>query len=79
MARLAKKVRDSDHSAHKQSIIRAFALHSYILQYTIIPLADSEGPYPTARILSADARRHVFAFRGPISPLMFLVYLYYFT
>ena len=40
---------NSDHSAHAQSIIRAFALHSYILKYPMILFADSEGPDQTAR------------------------------
>ena len=30
--------------AHAQSLIRAFALHWYILQYLMIMLADSKGP-----------------------------------
>ena len=34
----------SDHPAHAQSIIRAFAFHSYIHKYPMILLADSEGP-----------------------------------
>ena len=33
----------SDHSAHAPSIIQAFVLHSYILQYPRILLADREG------------------------------------
>ena len=47
----------SDHPAHAQSIIRAFALHSYILKYPMILLADSEGPDQTARM-----RRLIWAF-----------------
>ena len=34
---------DSDHPAYPQSIIRAFEFHLYILQHTMIPLAESEG------------------------------------
>ena len=34
---------ESDHPAHAQSIIRAFAIHSYILLNSIILLTDSEG------------------------------------
>ena len=33
-----------------QSIIRAFTLHSYILKYAMIPLADSVGPDQTVRM-----------------------------
>ena len=32
---------DIDHPAHAQSIIRAFALHLYILLYSMILLVDS--------------------------------------
>ena len=46
--RTSAKRADSDYPAHAQSIIRAIALHSYILQYPLILLADSEGPYQTA-------------------------------
>ena len=35
---------DSDHVANVQSVIRAFALHLYILRYPMILLADSKGP-----------------------------------
>ena len=45
------KCADSDHTAHAQCIIRAFALHSYIL-YQMIRLVDSEGPDQTARMRS---------------------------
>ena len=38
----------SDHPAHAQNIILAFALHSYILTYPTFLLADSEGPDQTA-------------------------------
>ena len=41
------KYSDSDQPAHAQSIIRAFALHSYIL-YLVILLPESEGPDQTA-------------------------------
>ena len=37
------KCLDSDHLAHVQSIMQAFALHSYILKHPMILLADSEG------------------------------------
>ena len=40
--RTCTKYADSDHHTHVQSIIRAFALHSYIQQYPMILLADSE-------------------------------------
>ena len=39
----------SDHPAHVQSITRAFALHSCILQYPMILLADSECSDHTAQ------------------------------
>ena len=39
-----------DHPAHVQIIIQAFALHSCILQYPMILLADSEGPDQSARM-----------------------------
>ena len=45
-----------------QSIICAFALHSYMLWYAMILLADSESPNQTAR---KRRQRHVFAWRGP--------------
>ena len=35
---------DSDHLVHVQSIIQDFALHSYMLQYPMILLVDSESP-----------------------------------
>ena len=38
----------SDHPAHAQSIIRAFAIHSYIQFYSMILTADSEGSDQTA-------------------------------
>ena len=44
-----EKCADSDPPAHAQSIIRAFAFHSYILWYPMILLADSEGPDQTAQ------------------------------
>ena len=46
-----------DHTAHAQMITRVFALHSYILQYSIILLADREGPDQPARM-----RRLIWAF-----------------
>ena len=39
-----RKMGDSDHPAHAQSIIRVFAVHSFFLWYPVIMLADSEGP-----------------------------------
>ena len=47
----------SDYPAHAQSIIRAFALHLYILKYPKILLAYSEGTDQTARM-----RRLLWAF-----------------
>ena len=41
---------DLEHLAHAQSIMRAFALRSYILQYPRILLADIEGPDQTVRM-----------------------------
>ena len=38
--RACAKRADSDHPAHAQSIDRAFGLHSYILYYSIILIAD---------------------------------------
>ena len=37
------------HPGHAQSFISAFALHWYILQNLMILLADTDGPYQTAR------------------------------
>ena len=42
----------SDHPAHTRSTIQAFTLHSYILYYPMIVLADSEGPDETSRMRS---------------------------
>ena len=55
--RTCAKCADSDRPAHAQSIIKAFALHLYILQCSMILLADSEGPDQTARM-----RRLIWAF-----------------
>ena len=44
------KFADSDHPVHAKSIIRVFALHSYILQYPMILLVDGEGPDQSARV-----------------------------
>ena len=41
---------DLDHPAHGQNIIRVFALHSYILWYPVILLAEREGSDKTARM-----------------------------
>ena len=38
-----------DHFTHMRSIILTLALHSYILKYPIILLADSIGPDPMSR------------------------------
>ena len=48
--RTCAKYADSDHPAHAQSIVRALALHSYILWCPMILLADSAGPDQTARM-----------------------------
>ena len=48
--RTCAKCADSDHSVHSQSIIRAFARHSYILWYPIFLLVDSEGPGHTTQM-----------------------------
>ena len=42
--RACSKYAESYHPAHAQIIIRAFALHLYILLYPMILLVDSEGP-----------------------------------
>ena len=42
----------TNHHAHAQSLIRAFALHRYILQYLMIMWADSESPDQTAHLRS---------------------------
>ena len=55
--RACAKCSYSDDLVHAQSIIRAFALHSHILQYPMILLADSEGPDQTAW-----SRRLIWAF-----------------
>ena len=57
------KCTDSDNTAQAQRIIRAFALHSCILQYPTILLADSGGPDQTARI-----RRLIWTFAVRIFP-----------
>ena len=51
------KCADSDHPATAQSIIRAFALHSYSVWYPIMLLADTKSPDQTARM-----RRLILAF-----------------
>ena len=48
--RTRAKCVDSDHPAIAQSFIRAFALHSYILKYPIILLANNRDPDLTARM-----------------------------
>ena len=67
--RTCAKCTYSDYRAHAQSIIRAFALHSYILYPTFL-IVDSESPDSlrgcagwSVPVLFAYARRHVFA--GP--------------
>ena len=63
------KCADSDHPAHAQSIIRVFTLDSYILQYPMIPLADTEGPDQTVDVQAGlgfccpHMPEHVFAWR----------------
>ena len=47
----------------RKSTIRAFVLHSYSLQYTMIRLADSEGPDQTARM-----RRLIWTFAVRMCP-----------
>ena len=42
--RTCAKCSASDHPAHAQSIIRAFAVHSYILYTPMILFADREDP-----------------------------------
>ena len=61
----------SNHRAQAQNLFRAFALHWNILWYSMIPLADSEGPDQTAgmrRLILAFAvhilPKHDFAWRG---------------
>ena len=70
--RTCAKCTDSDHPAHAQTNMRTIALHSYILLYPKIILANREGPDQTARMrrliwasLSAYAQKHVFAWRSP--------------
>ena len=48
--RTCAKWADSDHCAHAKNIIRAIALHSYILHYPMALYAISEGPGHTARM-----------------------------
>ena len=48
--RTRAKCADSDHPAIAQSPVRAFALHSYILKYPIILLANNRHPDLTARM-----------------------------
>ena len=61
--RTCAKYANSDHPAHAQSIIRAFALHSYIPRYPMKLLADREGPDQTARM-----RRLILTFAVRICP-----------
>ena len=66
--RICAKCIFSDHPVYAQNIIRAFALHSYILLHPIILLANSEDPDQTAQMpsLSVYPRRHAFAWRSLI-------------
>ena len=64
--RTCAKCADSDHPEHAQSLIRVFALHSYILQCPMILLGDSEGPDQPARM-----RRLIWAFAVRICPKRF--------
>ena len=48
--RICAKCADSDHPAHAQSIMWAFAINSIILWHPIIVKADSEGTDQTARM-----------------------------
>ena len=57
------KCSETDHPAHAQSITPVFSLHSYILYYPMILLADNEGPDQTARM-----RRLIWAFVVGICP-----------
>ena len=51
--RTCTKCADSVHPAHAQSNTRPFAVHSCILPYPMILIADSEGPDQTARMRRA--------------------------
>ena len=57
---------DSGNSAHAQIIIPSFTLQSYVLEYSMILLADSEDPDQTARM-----RRLIWAFAVRMSEDMF--------
>ena len=61
--RACAKCADSDHSAHAQSLIRAFALHCNILRYSMILFLDCEGPDQTAH-----AHSLIWAFAVRIRP-----------
>ena len=76
--RTGAKCADSDHPAHTQSNIRAFALHSYILWYPMILIQDNEDNNPTwtdmcaqwrfwsdCTIAQSDQNLHRANFRGP--------------
>ena len=70
--RTSAKSADSDNPAHAQIIILAIVLHSYILKYPWILLADNEDPDQTARMagwsgisLSTYAYKTHFACCGP--------------
>ena len=57
---------DSDHPAHAQSMIWAFALQSYILYNPMIWLiSDSKSPDQTASVQADLGQRHFFAWCGP--------------
>ena len=57
---------DSDHPAHAQSMIWAFALQSYILYNPMIWLiSDSKSPDQTASVQADLDQRHIFAWCGP--------------
>ena len=44
----------SDHPAHAKSLIRAFVLHLYSLECSLILLADSEGSDPDCALAQSD-------------------------
>ena len=72
--RACAKCVDSHYPAHAQSLIRAFVFHWNILYCPMILFAGSEEPDQTAwmrsliwALLSAYARRHIFALRSNVS------------
>ena len=75
-----------DHSVHAQIIVRLFALHSYILLYRMIVLADSDGPDQTAlaicicpKTLLSHGAAHIICSKGRAIIRQCMVLMFVFT